>query len=102
MDPGLLRFAESQMNTAEKRKKVYFSWVVLRHLEFNMRKLAALLNENNIHTILIAGQFDKVIRVENLSRLSKHLNDQKTLVIESGHNNLLSNPGLIESMKNLT
>jgi pimeloyl-ACP methyl ester carboxylesterase len=89
MDRGLLRFAESQMNTEAKRKKVYFSWVVLRHLEFKMPRIASYINQYKIDTILVAGQFDKVIKPESLARLSKHLDHHRTIIIPSGHNHLL-------------
>lgn len=99
MDRGLLRFAESQMNTEEKRKKVYFSWVVLRHLSFDMKKIASLINARNINAVFIAGKYDKVIRAENLSRLSKHLKNHKTLIVESGHNHLIQHPEVIGVLK---
>lgn len=99
MDRGLLRFAESQMNTEEKRKKVYYSWVVLRHLEFDLRKIALVINEKKINTTLIAGRFDKVIRAENLSRLSKYIDESKTVILESGHNHLVGHPDLVKVIK---
>jgi pimeloyl-ACP methyl ester carboxylesterase len=96
MDRGLLRFAESQMNTEAKRKKVYYSWVVLRHLEFNMRRIAACINQHRIDTILIAGQFDKVIKPQNLTRLSKHLDHHRTIIVGSGHNHLLQHEQVVK------
>jgi pimeloyl-ACP methyl ester carboxylesterase len=99
MDRGLLRFAESQMNTEAKRKKVYYSWVVLRHLTFDMKKIASVINKQNINTIFIAGKYDKVIKAENLSRLSRHLNTHKTLIVESGHSHLVQHPEVINAMK---
>lgn len=101
MDRGLLRFAESQMNTEEKRKKVYFSWVVLRRLEFDMQKIASTINVHQIKTILIGGRFDKVIRAENLSGLSKHLQEAETVIVESGHNHLLQSPEVIRCFRSL-
>src|SRR6186713_1690577 len=32
VDKGVLKFAEFQMNSEEKRNRVYYSWVVFRHL----------------------------------------------------------------------
>ncbi len=101
MDRGLLRFAESQMNTEEKRKKVYFSWVILRHLEFDMQKIAYMINANHIKTILIAGRFDKVIRPKNLSRLSRHLQQVETVIVESGHNHLVQSREVINWFQSL-
>jgi pimeloyl-ACP methyl ester carboxylesterase len=96
VDKGLLRFAESQMNTEEKRRRVYHAWVALRKLQFDLRALASLINRHQIKTLVISGKFDKVIRTENLTRLSKHLDAPKTFVLESGHNHLIQHPEVVK------
>lgn len=88
-DPGLIRFADYQMNTETKRKRVYYSWVVFRHLTFDLREIARLINENNIRLTMIAGKYDKVIRPENMHRLLKHVRDYKFEILESGHTGLI-------------
>jgi pimeloyl-ACP methyl ester carboxylesterase len=89
VDKGLAKFADYQMGTAEKRKRVYYSWVVFRHMTFNLRKLGSLINENEIALTVIAGEYDKVIRPSNMHRLLKHVRDYKLEILESGHTGLM-------------
>ena len=89
IDKGLIRFADFQMNTEAKRKRVYYSWVVFRHLNFNMKRTSALINRHNIRLTVIVGRYDKVIPPENMHRLLKHVRDYKLEVLESGHTGLI-------------
>lgn len=89
VDKGLVRFAEYQMGSEEKRKRVYFSWVVFRHLTFNLKKIAGLINRNNISLTLIAGRYDKVIEPKNMQHLLKHVKNHKFHILDSGHSGLI-------------
>ena len=90
LDKGLSRFAEHQMDTEEKRQRVYFSWVVFRHLTFDLNSIADLINKHSIRLILITGKFDKVIRSENMNRLLVHVKKYKHEILETGHNGLIN------------
>jgi pimeloyl-ACP methyl ester carboxylesterase len=90
VDKGLAKFADYQMGTVEKRKRVYYSWVVFRRMTFNLRKLAGLINENEIALTVIVGKYDKVIRPRNMHRLLKHVRDYKVEILQSGHTGLMN------------
>jgi pimeloyl-ACP methyl ester carboxylesterase len=90
VDKGLIRFAEYQMNTAEKRSRVYHSWVVFRHLKFNVPALADLINSKNIGIVLIVGKYDKVITPANMKGLVKRLKHCRFEILESGHTGLIN------------
>jgi pimeloyl-ACP methyl ester carboxylesterase len=89
VDKGLIRFADYQMNSEAKRKRVYYSWVVFRHLKFDLKKIAGLINKNNIRLTMVVGKYDKVIRPENMNRLLKHVRDYRLEIVESGHTGLI-------------
>ncbi len=89
VDKGLIRFAESQMKTEEMRKRVYYSWVVFRKLQFRMPEIAKLINENNIHSSMILGKFDKVITPDNMSRLLQYLPNCELKLLDTGHNGII-------------
>lgn len=89
VDKGLIRFADYQMNTEAKRKRVYYSWVVFRRLTFDLRRIGALINKHNIRLTMIVGKYDKVIRPENMNRLLRHIRDYRLEVLESGHTGLI-------------
>jgi pimeloyl-ACP methyl ester carboxylesterase len=99
MDRGLIKFAELQMNTEEKRKRVYYSWVVFRHLTFDLISIAKLINDHSIALTVVVGKYDKVIRPENMNKLLRHIPRHRLIVLEVGHNNLISDPSLIDLIK---
>ena len=99
MDKGLIKFAELQMNTEEKRKRVYYSWVVFRRLNFDMNHIASLLNRHSIKTDIVVGKYDKVIRPENMDKLLRHVPKNRLITLDTGHNNLINDPALVDIIK---
>lgn len=87
---GTLHFVESQMNKEEKREQVYYSWTVFRYLKFDIKKLASLINSNNISLTIIVGKYDKIITAKSMNRLLKRVNKHKFEILETGHNGLIS------------
>lgn len=90
IDKGLLRFVDSQMNTEVKRNRVYLSWVVFRHLHFNMNTIAQAINTNKIHLTIIAGRYDKIITAKSMFRLLHKLDNPNLVILETGHNEIVS------------
>ncbi len=90
IDKGILRFTESQMNTEEKRKRVYNSWVVFRHLAFNMNEIASIINQHNIRLVMIVGKFDNVITVKNMRSLLHKVKNYQLEILETGHNGVIA------------
>lgn len=99
MDRGLIRFAEFQMNSEEKRKRVYYSWVVFRRFRFDMGIIARLINDHSIALTVVVGKHDKVIRPENMNRLLRYTPRHRFVVLEAGHNNLLSDSALPDLLR---
>jgi pimeloyl-ACP methyl ester carboxylesterase len=95
VDKSILRFAEHQMNTTEKRERVYYSWVVFRKLRFNIASLATLVNQHAIPVTIIVGKYDKVITPASMNKFVERLRQPRLIVIEAGHN-FLSHPELAE------
>jgi pimeloyl-ACP methyl ester carboxylesterase len=90
VDHGLIRFAEYQMNSEEKRRRVYYSWVVFRHLTFNLDSIAQLMNQHRVKLTMIVGKYDKVITPGNMSHFLHKVNDHKLEILESGHTGLIN------------
>lgn len=90
MDKSLLRFAESQMDTQEKRNRVYYSWVVFRHLKFDLRIISGLIKQHSIHLTVITGKHDKVIPTQNMKRLLRHLNNYQLKILDTGHHGVIA------------
>ena len=90
MDKGIIRFAESQMNTEEKRSRVYYSWVVFRHLPVSFPSLMRKLNNHDLPVTLILGEYDKVITTNNLTRFLKNSKNLNIVTLKTGHNGLIT------------
>nr|WP_262896879.1 alpha/beta hydrolase [Fulvivirga sediminis] len=89
IDRGLSKFAASQMDSLEKRKKVYYSWIVFSHLKFKMKAISLLLIENHISVTFYLGSRDKVITHKTIQPLLRKITDYKIVSIKSGHNHLI-------------
>ena len=86
---NLVRFAEWQLDSREKRLRVYRSWVGFRHLTFDLRQLAALLNRRPTPVTFFLGRYDLVIPHAGLQRLIDSLRHARTILLEAGHAGLL-------------
>lgn len=89
VNKSLLKFAASQMNTREKRWRVYNSWIAFRRLGVEPLHLAETINRNSIAITIYLGKYDKVITRKAISELTANLPDHKLLVIESGHSDII-------------
>jgi pimeloyl-ACP methyl ester carboxylesterase len=98
-DKSLLKFAEHQMNTLEKRERVYYSWVVFRHLTFDLETLSQLINANKIAVTFIAGKKDPVIKAKNMNGLVKRLKYCSVKILNTGHRGILKDPILSEIVR---
>lgn len=90
MDKGILRFASSQMDTIKKRRKVYYSWMVLRKLNFENNKITKISNDNKIPFTIYLGTFDKIITVPKIYPFLKDLKHAELKLLKTGHNAILA------------
>jgi pimeloyl-ACP methyl ester carboxylesterase len=94
VDKGLLKFAEFQMNSEDKRARVYYSWVVFRCLQFDLNKIAALINQYRIPLTIVVGQYDKVIQPKNMQPLLKKIDHYVFETPEVGHTGIIAESGV--------
>lgn len=99
IDRGVIKFAESQMDTTEKRKRVYFSWVVFRRLQFNMKTIATLINTHKISLYVMVGRYDKIITAKNMKGLLKRVPGHYFQILNTGHNGVIEKS--IEVIRNI-
>lgn len=89
VENGISKFAASQMNSAKKRRRVYYSWVVFKKLTFDMQRIADIIKTHDISIMMILGRHDKIITERGMNKLLSKLSHHHTKVIDSGHNNLI-------------
>jgi pimeloyl-ACP methyl ester carboxylesterase len=85
VDQGLIRFADFQMSTEEKRSRVYHSWVVFRHLAFNLKKIARLMDDHHVDVVIVVGKYDNVVKPERIEKFAKMIKRCRFEVAPSGH-----------------
>jgi pimeloyl-ACP methyl ester carboxylesterase len=88
INKGVLKFSESQMQTKEMRRRVYYSWVTFRKLFVNPTELVQLLKQHSVSTKVYLGTYDKVITKQNIKPLKK-LWPSSIHSLQAGHTNLL-------------
>jgi pimeloyl-ACP methyl ester carboxylesterase len=91
---SLYRFTRHVLNTAGKRAAIYNSWVAFRMLRFNIKKLYQLIASNNTDLYLFIGKYDKLLKENDVRRLSALLPRDKYRVLQSGHTQLVEKVAL--------
>ncbi|TYZ06874.1 alpha/beta hydrolase [Hymenobacter lutimineralis] len=86
---GLVRFARWQLDSREKRLRVYRSWLGFRSLTFQLSKLSRLLNQHQIPVTFFLGRHDQVIPHAGLARFIASIKGAQTVLLDTGHGGLL-------------
>ena len=89
MDKSVLRFAAMQMNSRDKRRRIYYTWTVYKGLKPHMGQLTKLLNTKKIKTEVYVGKFDRIIRLDHIKPFVNQLKCGQLFTLEAGHNNLI-------------
>lgn len=80
------RFVNFHMDTHQKRKLVYETWLIFREFEPDLHDLAKTVEKYEIDFYMVFGKYDKIIPPKHGKRLANLLNNQESLhVLESGH-----------------
>jgi pimeloyl-ACP methyl ester carboxylesterase len=66
------------------------TWVVFRHLKFDLKLIAFLINQNKIPMMMFTGKYDKIITAENMMDLLKDVKEYEHVILEAGHNTLIA------------
>lgn len=90
IDKGIVRFANTQMLTREQRRRVYYSWVVFKELQFDMKAISGLINKHQIETEMFLGAYDKIITRKNMYGLLRGVKAHRLHMLQTGHSALIS------------
>ncbi len=86
---SLIRFARYQMDSIEKRLRVYRSWVGFRELSFDIRQIVRKLNKNKVPVSMFLGEYDQIIEPKRVGVFIKALDQGELIILKAGHSNLL-------------
>jgi pimeloyl-ACP methyl ester carboxylesterase len=85
-----VRFAESQLVTAEQRSRVYYTWVIFRKLIVVPEILGARINQHHIPLTIYLGAQDRIITFTTIESLTNKLKQKNVITLQAGHSNLIS------------
>ncbi len=86
----VLKLAETEMATPQKRRRVYLTWMLYRFLEVDIKSLAASLNKHKIKVHIFLGKYDKLIHIQTVKPLTRLLKNVEVSVLECGHHRLIA------------
>jgi len=85
ISPWLKKFTENHMSTAEKRKRLYDTWISMAGFNPDISKVRTAIIAYNIRTILIFGKRDEVILPAVGRQFAEGLPNTTFLEIDGGH-----------------
>lgn len=86
---SVLKFAKMMVDTPVKQKQLYQSWVGFRTLNFDIKKSAQLINNQEIKVKIFMGKYDQLLPIHNVYPLTKRLKNSELIVLESTHGRLV-------------
>ena len=89
LDKGVIRFAKFQMNTPDKRRKVYCTWLTYRKIKADISKVARRLNDSGIELVIYLGKYDRIITRKSIKPLLRQVKNRELFTIDRGHNTLI-------------
>ncbi|GAB2782627.1 hypothetical protein GCM10027275_27980 [Rhabdobacter roseus] len=88
--PGsLLRFTRHMLATPERRLLIYRSWLTFRGLRFAIPSLIQRLRPHGVALFLFTGQYDRMLRTQDLAVLARQLPEAQSVTLPSGHTHLV-------------
>ncbi len=93
VDRSVLRFAEALLASPTQRDLIYHTWLSFRFLLLPMPPLADRLNRHEVWVRIFAGHFDKIMPLDAIQPLTRHLTAYDLTVLRTGHNRLIERVG---------
>jgi pimeloyl-ACP methyl ester carboxylesterase len=89
LDRSTIRFCSIQMNSREKRRRLYYTWTTLKKMSPNLPSILEYVNQNKTPITLFAGSYDRVIPLKHIANFAKKISHAHLEIMKVGHNNLL-------------
>ncbi len=87
--PSLIKFAKRELRDIDNRVRVYRSWVFLKPLIRNHRKVTRTINDHDIKCTLVLGSKDHIIPPKKVNPKFKPAPDALICVIEKRHHEMI-------------
>ena len=86
---SLYRFTKNILDTPDKRKVIYYSWLTFRKLRFNISSLYQKIVSDHIDLYLFIGKYDRLLNENAVKKLTLLLPSDRYIILQSGHSQLV-------------
>lgn len=90
VDPRMLRFIAHQLDTEEKRTRIFLTWTSFRLLRFDEKTLQRSLNAHGVTLAVFLATHDSLISASKVRHFLKRLKSVHLEVINANHRRVLS------------
>lgn len=85
----VVKFAKMMVDTPQKQVQLYQAWIGFHQLSFNIKKIAELINNQEINVKIFMGKYDKLLPFHRILPLSKKLKNVEIIELEATHGRLI-------------
>lgn len=85
VNSSLFRFTENVINTPQKRNTILNSWIAFRKLRFDIPEVYETAKSNGVDIYLFIGKYDKLLKSQHVTKLSRLLPADRYFSLPSGH-----------------
>lgn len=83
---SLHQFLFRQLETKERRQKVFDTWVTIKDFDTDIKEVRQILNQYSVKLFLFFGKFDSVIKPKYGCHFVKGVKQYQLKIIPKGHN----------------
>lgn len=97
VDKSLMKFVEFEMNTAQKRARIYFSWMIYRNFKPDLTRIQSKAAIEKTNFIFYTGKYDNIIRTKDISLFCNKIESAILHELNCGHTNLIKKVAQLEN-----
>ena len=100
LHPKVVQFANEQMGSEWRRRRIYQVWMIMKNLEPDRERIRKIMDNYATRILIFVGRYDRVIRPENAKRFNRetHIPDDAVIILKAGHQ--LLKPEILDTMAN--
>jgi pimeloyl-ACP methyl ester carboxylesterase len=86
---SVVKFAKIMVDSPQKQEQLYRAWVGFHQLRFDIKKIAQLINNQEINVKIFIGKYDKLLPINKVFPLTKRLKKVELIELEATHGRLI-------------
>jgi pimeloyl-ACP methyl ester carboxylesterase len=86
---NVVKFAKIMVDSPQKQEQLYRAWVGFHQLRFDIKKIAQLINNQEINVNIFMGKYDKLLPINRVFPLTKRLKKVELIELEATHGGLV-------------